>query len=53
MNPKISILVDLVLGIALASLLTLGAGCPIADSITAGLALMIVLALIDMKKSQV
>ena len=48
MNPKISILVDLALGVALASMLA-GTGCPVADSITAGLVLMIVLMLIDVR----
>ena len=53
MNLKLSTLVDLIPNIILASALALmlvGGECPIADSITAGLVLMIVLTLIDMRE---
>ena len=46
----LNVLIDLVLGIALAYILALGAECPVADSITAGLVLMIVLMLIDIRE---
>lgn len=52
MNPKLSVLIDLVLGAALAYILALMAECSVADSITAGLVLMIVLMLIDMRGDQ-
>ena len=56
MNPKnlkINLLLDLILGVSLAYILALVAKCPVADSINAGLVLMIVLMLIDMRGSQV
>lgn len=57
MKPKIStplsLVLDVVFGIALASILALMVEAPVADSITAGLVLTIVLILIDMRGSQV
>lgn len=52
MNPKINMLINLALGMTLTSMLALGAKCPIADSITAGLALMTVLTLMDIRWEQ-
>ena len=51
MNPKLSILIDAALGVALAYVMALVAKCPVADSITAGLVLMIVLMLIDIREA--
>jgi thiamine transporter ThiT len=53
LNRKVIILIDAAFGVALAYVLALVAECPVADSITAGLVLMIALMLIDIQGDQV